>query len=53
MKDLLKLVDTLEVPLYLLLLGIMFLKTNIALAVFLFVVSLFRLYTNINFKNNI
>ena len=53
MKDLLKLVDTLEVPFYLLLLGIMFLKTNIVLAIFLFIVSVFRLYTNINFKNNI
>jgi len=53
MKDLLKLVDTLEVPFYLLLLGLIFLKTNTILAVFLFIVSLFRLYTNINFKNNI
>jgi len=53
MKDLLKLVDTLEVPFYLLLLGIILLKTNTALAIFLFIVSLFRLYTNINFKNNI
>ena len=53
MKNLLKLVNTLEVPLYLLLLGVIMLKTNTALAIFLFVISLFRLWTNVNFKNNI
>ena len=51
MKNLLTVVNTLEVPLYLLLLGAIMLESNVALSSFIFAVSLFRLWTNVNFKN--
>ena len=52
MKKLLTTINILEVPLYLLLLGGIMLDTNVSLSIFLFTVSLFRLWTNINFNNN-
>ena len=36
-----------EVPIYLIMIGLLTLKTNLAIAIILFVLSLFRLYLNI------
>ena len=36
-----------EVPIYLIIIGLLTLKTNLAIAIILFVLSLFRLYLNI------
>ena len=36
-----------EVPIYLIMIGLLTLKTNLAMAIILFVLSLFRLYLNI------
>ena len=36
-----------EVPIYLIMIGLLILKTNLAMAIILFVLSLFRLYLNI------
>jgi hypothetical protein len=37
-----------EVPIYLIIIGLLTLKTNLAMAIILFVLSLFRLYLNVN-----
>ena len=36
-----------EVPIYLIMIGLLTLKTNLAIAIILFVLSLFRLYLDI------
>ena len=36
-----------EVPIYLIMIGLLTLKTNLAIAIILFVLSLFRLFLNI------
>jgi hypothetical protein len=41
-----------EVPIYLIIIGLLTLKTNLAMAIILFVLSLFRLYLNVNLNSN-
>jgi len=50
MKDLHPLFEILEIPIYLLIIGILTLKASIPLAILLIVISLFRLWINITFR---
>ena len=47
MKKLHPLFKIIEIPIYLLIIGILTLKTNIFLAILLMVISIFRLYINL------
>ena len=47
MKKLHPLFKIIEIPVYLLIIGILTLKTNIFLAILLMVISIFRLYINL------
>ena len=50
MKHLHLLFETLEVPIYVLIIGILTFKANVALSVLLIAISLFRLWINVTFK---
>jgi hypothetical protein len=50
MKNLLPLFKILEIPLYIFIIGILIIDINVILFILLFLISLFRLWININFK---
>jgi hypothetical protein len=50
MKNLLPLFKILEIPLYIFIIGILIIDINVILFVLLFLISLFRLWININLK---
>jgi hypothetical protein len=50
MKHLHPLFEILEVPIYVLVIGILTFETNITLSILLIMISLFRLWINVTFK---
>ena len=50
MKHLHPLFEILEIPLYVLVIGVLTLETSPVLSLILFIISAFRLWINLNFK---